>query len=134
MWMCQSSVHILCFHLKSCPVHSPHALTDFVLAAVPHFQTSPVTSAVCFYFQSEAWPKTRDARHWNLLYMEKYCKIISPSEAENCKRCLNRFPHQNLSSTRFLFGALAIFEVRQSRRRCVSVSVRPCVSKGKIKS
>lgn len=120
-----------CFHLKSYPVHSAHASTDFVLAVVPHFQTSPVTSAVCFYFQSEARPKTRAARRWNGLYMEKYCKIISASKAENCVRCLNRFQHF-FSSKPFIHqvslwcSGHLLKSIKHADGVCLSESVRVC--------
>lgn len=76
----------LCFHLKFCPVHYSHAPTDFVLAALPHFQT----------LSFPVWSVAKDQGCKALafsLYGKKYCKIVSASEAENCVRCLNRFPH-----------------------------------------
>lgn len=106
--------------------------SDRLLAVVPHFQTSPVTSAVCFYFQSEAQPKTRAARHWNGLYMEKCCKIISASKAESCVRCLNRFQHF-FSSKPFIHqvslwcSGHLLKSIKSADGVCLSVSVHVCV-------
>lgn len=65
--------------------------------------------------------------------MEKYCKIISVSKAENCVGCLNRFQHF-FSSKPFIHQVFLWCSGHLLKSIKPTDGVSPQVSKGKIKS
>lgn len=124
MWMCHCSVY--CFHLSSSLFSCSDSLCFSSVAAFPD-SSSNKCSMVLFPVWSTAKDRGCKALEFSL-YGKEYCKIVSASEAENCVRCLNRFP-------RFFSSKPFIHQVglwctghlwSPSIAQCLSVAVGVC--------